>query len=229
MSQIEGRRHDFVRSGRNNDHLFRAAKRHSRFVRVLRIGLPLGVVLSGAVTIAVMTWLDPLRVLANLPVSSEGLVVSGSKITMQQPRLTGFTKDSRPYSVTARSAAQDIANPDKIELRDIRATMTARDRSNIDVAATEGFYDGKTEILTLRNNVVVTTPTYVVRLQQAVVGVKTGDVVSDQPVEVTMPQGKINANRLEVENSGEVLRFDGGVDMVIDGDSMRQQAAAGTP
>jgi lipopolysaccharide export system protein LptC len=229
MSQIEGRRHDFVRSGRNTDRQFRAAMRHSRIVRVLRIGIPLGVVLSVAVAIAVMTWLDPIRMLAKLPVSSDGLVVSGSKITMQQPRLVGFTKDARPYSVIARSAAQDITNPDKIELHDIRATMTARDQSNIDVVAKDGLYDGKTEVLTLRNDVVVTTATYVVKLHQAVVGVKSGDVVSDQPVEVTMPQGKINANRLEVENSGEVLRFGGGVDMVIDGDSVRQQAAAGTP
>ncbi|MGH6771391.1 MAG: LPS export ABC transporter periplasmic protein LptC [Xanthobacteraceae bacterium] len=229
MSQIEGRRHDFVRSGRNNDHVFRAAMRHSRVVRVLRIGIPLGVVLSVAVTIAAMTWLDPLSALAKLPVSSDGLVVSGSKITMQQPRLVGFTRDSRPYSVTARSAAQDITKPDTIELRDIRAIMTARDQSKIDVVAKDGIYDGKTEILTLHDNVVVTTPTYIVRLKQAVVGVKTGNVVSEHPVEVKMPQGTINANRLEVENSGEVLRFDGGVDMVIDGDSVRQEAAAGTP
>jgi lipopolysaccharide export system protein LptC len=229
MSQIEGGRHSFVASGRRNDHIFRAAMRHSRVVRALRIGIPLAVALGGAAIIAVMTWFDPLTVLAKLPVSSDGLVVSGSKITMQQPRLVGFTRDSRPYSVTARTAAQDITNPDTVELRDIRAIMTARDQSNIEVVAKDGVYDGKAEVLTLHENVVVTTPSYVVRLKQAVVGVKAGNVVSEHPVEVKMPQGTINANRLEVVNSGGVLRFEGGVDMVLEGDDGARAAAAEKP
>ena len=41
---------------------------------------------------------------------------------------------------------------------------------------------------------------------------RNGNIVSEQPVEVKMPNGNLNANRLEVTNSGEVIRFDRGVD-----------------
>src|SRR5882672_6519496 len=103
--------------------MFRAAKRHSRLVRFLRIGIPVGVLVSILAVIVVATVLDPLRALAKLPINIGGLVVSGTKITMQQPRLTGYTQDSRPYVVNARAAAQDVTKPDVLELDDIRATM----------------------------------------------------------------------------------------------------------
>ena len=37
----------------------------------------------------------PLRALAKLPIDIGNLVVSGTKITMQQPRIAGFTSDQR--------------------------------------------------------------------------------------------------------------------------------------
>ena len=48
------------------------------------------------------------------------------------------------------------------------------------------------------------------------VQIKAGHVVSEQPVEVRFLQGKLNANRLEVQESGAVVRFDRGVTMVIE-------------
>ena len=35
---------------------------------------------------------------------------------MQRPLVNGYTKDKQPYSVTARTAAQDVTKPDTIEL-----------------------------------------------------------------------------------------------------------------
>jgi lipopolysaccharide export system protein LptC len=229
-TQIDrGSRHSFVANRRDTGRVFRAAMRHSRMVRVLRIAIPIIIGLAGVGTIVLFKWLDPLRVLAKLPVNSKGLVVSGTKITMQQPHLVGFTKDSRPYSVTARTAAQDITNPDAVELQDIYATMATQDQGRIEVTARNGFYDGKTENLTLRNNIVLTSPTYIARLQQAVVGVRIGHVVSEQPVEVQMLQGTINANRLEVVDSGKIIRFQRGVDMVLQPQGPPKHETAGSP
>ena len=70
-----------------------------------------------------MSWLDPLRILARLPTAGGQLVISGTKITMESPKLTGFTKDSRAYELNARAAAQDITKPDIVELTDIRAKI----------------------------------------------------------------------------------------------------------
>ena len=78
------------------ERVFRAARRHSRWVRILRIALPLAVVLA-FVVVTLMTYLNPLRMLAKLPIDIGDLVVSGTKITMEQPRLSGFTRDGRAY------------------------------------------------------------------------------------------------------------------------------------
>ena len=49
--------------------------------------------------------------LTKLPIDVGNMVVSGTKITMEQPRLSGFTRDGRAYEVTAVAAAQDVTKP----------------------------------------------------------------------------------------------------------------------
>ena len=56
-----------------------------------------------------------MNALARLPIGADAVLLSGTKIVMRQPRLTGYTKDERPYTVTARTAAKDLANPDVLE------------------------------------------------------------------------------------------------------------------
>ncbi len=204
-------------SARFNDggRRFRRAARHSRHVRMLRVGIPLGIVLGGFAAFVVMTWLDPLRALARLPVDLGGLVISGTKITMQQPRLVGFTKDNRSYTVNARAAAQDVTNPDVLELQDITGTMEMQDKSVLQVVARSGLYETKADKLTLQQNILITSASYEGRLTEAVIEIHKGNVTSDKPVELKMPQGIVTANRLQVFNSGEVIRFEGNVNMLL--------------
>jgi lipopolysaccharide export system protein LptC len=201
---------------RDNRRAFRAAMRHSRLVRITRVGIPVVIILCAA-AFGVYRWLDPMRVLARLPISTDGMVISGTKIVMRQPRLTGHTKDERPYTVTARTAAKDLTNPDALEMEDITATILMPDGRNVEVTATEGLYNGKSETLRLQKNVVVSSPEYEILLRDALVNVRAGSVVSDQPVEVKMLQGTVRANRIEVVESGAIIRFEGGVSVVIDG------------
>jgi len=78
----------------DSERAFRSARRHSRMVRFLRVSVPLAVVI-GAVVISLITIFNPFRMLTKLPVNINDLVVSGTKITMEKPRLAGFTKDAR--------------------------------------------------------------------------------------------------------------------------------------
>src|SRR5205807_4213142 len=139
------------------DRLFRAAVRHSRYVRLLRVAIPAGVVVAVVGGIAVTALLKPLRLLSKLPVDLGSLVVSGSKIMMQQPRLAGFTRDNRRYDLTAQAAGQDLTKPDLVELQGIRATMELQDDVTFETTARNGLYNTKTELLTLSNNIVVTS------------------------------------------------------------------------
>jgi lipopolysaccharide export system protein LptC len=209
------------------ERMFRRAMRHSRMVRMLRVGVPLGLVLGTAATFVVVTLLNPLQALVKLPVDISSLVVSGTKITMQAPRLVGYTRDNRPYSLTARAAAQDITNPNLLELQDIRATMETQDKGAFKLLANSGIYDSKADKLTLRQNIVITSDNYEGHLTEAFVEARKGYILSEKPVEVRMQQGKINANRLEVEQSGDVIRFGRGVTMVMTTDALNRDPAEG--
>jgi lipopolysaccharide export system protein LptC len=53
-------------------------------------------------------------------------------------------------------------------------------------------------------------------------------VVSEQPVEVKMLQGTVKANRLEVTESGAIIRFSGGVTLVIEDDNSIKKITGAT-
>jgi lipopolysaccharide export system protein LptC len=98
----------------DGDRVFRAAVRHSRHVRILRVAIPAGIGLALVGSLAFWVLQKPLSILAKLPVQVGSLVVSGSKIMMQQPRVAGFTRDNRRYVMTAQAAGQDVTKPDLV-------------------------------------------------------------------------------------------------------------------
>ena len=195
------------------DRAFRAARRHSRLVRILRITVPV-VVMMGLTIVALITYFNPLRMLAKLPINIDNLVVSGTKVTMEQPRLSGFTSDARAYELTADTAAQDMTKPDIVELRNIRAKVEMQDKTSVEMTAVSGIYDAKGETLKLDREILLRSSTgFQGRLSEALIDIRKGNVVSEHPVEVKLLQGTLNANRLDIFNSGDVVRFHGGVVM----------------
>lgn len=199
----------------DSEHAFRAARRHSRVVRILRVALPLAVVFTFLV-ITLMTYFNPLRSLTALPADVDRMVVRGSKITMEQPKLSGFTRDARAYNIKADSAAQDLTKPDIIELSNIRAQVEMKDKSTVHMSALQGTYNSKSEMLKLTHDIRLnTTNGYTGRLSEATVDIKKGDVLSERPVRLKMLQGTLDANRLKITESGDVIRFDRGVEMTL--------------
>lgn len=223
--------HAWQATGRSDiARMVRLARRHSAQVRFMRIGVP-AFALLGLVIVALATWFNPLRVLAALPRPSGGkLVISGTKITMEAPKLRGFTRDNRAYDVTAEAAAQDIMKPDVIELSGIKAKIEMQDKGTVNVNAVAGIYNTKSELITLTQYILLTSSSgYEGHLTEAVLDMKKGHVVSEHPVEVLMISGVINANRLEVIDNGALLRFDGGVVMTVKGNAEKKPDTADKP
>jgi lipopolysaccharide export system protein LptC len=182
-------------------------------VRWLRIGVPAAIAVALLAVVAA-TYLPTggLR----LPGDLGQLVIKGTKVTIQQPRLTGFTIDSRPYDFTADSAEQDITKPDVMELHQIHAKIEMEDKSMVNLAADNGKYDMKSETLTLLDNIhIVSSTGYEARLSEATVDVHKGSVASEKPVWVKLTNGVLTAKRLDVLDSGDVIRFGGGVSMTL--------------
>jgi len=198
------------------DQVVRVARRHSILVRVARIGLPLGVII-GLTSFVLFTYFKPMQILDKLPSMSGKLAVQGSKITMDLPKIAGFTRDSRAYELTAETAVQDITAPDVIELQNLRARMELQDKDVVNLTAKRGTYNTKGDKIILRDDITVKSAQgYSAKLREAAVDMKAGNVVSEQFVEVTLPNGLLTANSLEIANSGEVLRFGRGVVLTLD-------------
>ncbi len=158
---------------------FRAAVRHSRHVRILRVAVPL---------------------------TTAAVFLSG----------------------VAQAAAQDVTKPDMLELHGIRATMEMRDNVTFETTAKDGLYNTKTEQLTLTQDIVVTSSSgYQAFLNEAVVDVRGSNIVSDKPVEVKTATWTINANRMEVRDSGDLMRFERGVFVTLIMDNTASTAGGG--
>jgi lipopolysaccharide export system protein LptC len=191
---------------------FAAADRHSKLVRVLRKAVPVAIAVSMLVIIGISVF-NPFRMLSKLPFDVGNVVVSGTKITMQSPHMAGFTPDRRPYEVTARTAAQDVTNPNFIELETLKAKVEMEDKSVVLMDARRGYFKNREQLLDLHEDVILKSTSYVARLSEATVDMAKGTVVSDKPVNVQMADGTLDAQRLEITGRGELMIFYGGVTM----------------
>jgi lipopolysaccharide export system protein LptC len=193
---------------------FAVAARHSRMVRALRITVPAGVLLAMAATVWISV-VNPFRMLLpKLPVDIGNVVVSGTKITMEAPHMAGFSSDKRPYELWAKTATQDVTDPDHVELATIRAKVQMEDRSTVTLDARTGHYDSKQQTLDLRKDIFLQSSTgYEAKMSQALLDINKGTVTSDEHVDVKLLNGTLVADKLRILNNGEVVRFEGNVVM----------------
>src|SRR3981189_3158022 len=206
---------------------FAIAARHSRMVRVLRIAVPAAVVRAmwGIVSVSIF---NPFRMLLpKLPLDIGNLVVSGSKITMESPHMAGYTPDQRPYEVWAKTATQDVTDPDHVDLKVLRAKVLMEDKTTtITLDARNGLMDSKQQQLDLRKDIFLQSSTgYEARLSQAFVDIGKGTVTSEEHVDVKLLNGTLSSDRLRITGGGELVRFEGNVVMNLDNLSGPEEAA----
>ena len=196
---------------------FAMAARHSRMVRALRIAVPGAVALALAAVIGISIF-NPFRMLMpKLPLDMGNLVISGTKITMESPHLTGYTPDRRPYEMWAKTTAQDITDPDHIELNKLRTKLLMQDGSTVFLDSLTGLFDNKAQTLDLHKDIHLTTTTgYEAWLTQAHVDMVKNTVDSDEHVDVKLTNGTLSSDRLRIINGGEIIRFEGNVVMNLD-------------
>jgi lipopolysaccharide export system protein LptC len=195
---------------------FAIAARHSRMVRVLRIAVPAAVGLAMATVIGISVF-NPFHM--ELPKFDMGnLVVSGTKITMESPHLSGYSSDDRrPYELWAKTATQDVTDPDHVELHTLRGKVLMEDQSTVTLDARTGFLDNKQQTLDLHKDIhLVTSTGYEAWLSHAFVDMGKGTVDSEEHVDVKLTNGTLTADRLHITDGGALVRFDGNVVMHLD-------------
>lgn len=207
-----------------------AARRHSVFVRVLRVAL-----ITGAVgTVVVLTALGLYRTfgtsLGRLSIGE--LSIDGTKITMDKPKLTGARRQGDGYVINAAKAIQDILHPTQVELVGIEGDIGAADHDTLHVSATSGQYDTEHQSLDLSGVVRLKNSRYTVDLHSAHIDFKTGAYTSGEPVTVLISGGtSIVADSAAVRDNAREITFEGHVRTIIrsgDGDADAARSIKGT-
>ncbi len=191
------------------------AVRHSSRIRFLRRVLPvLALIILGLA--GFIAWLDPFRIVRDFPLDLMKLSIQGNKLVMDAPKLSGFTKDGRGYNITATAAAQDLTKTNIVELEGIKANFALTNDGMTELVAAKGLYDAKGDVVRLTEGIVIrSTAGYEGKLQDAMIEVKRGHVVTENPVDITFNNGSIRADRMEVFDNGARAIFEGGVTMLM--------------
>jgi lipopolysaccharide export system protein LptC len=198
--------------GRPVGEAFRRARRHSRVVRGLKIVLP-----AFAVLIAVgFTAYSYLVTPGGISIDLSGSGYSDGKLTMANPKLNGFTKGNRPYSMKAARAVQDVGNTDVIRLEQIDAKLPVDDDNWAVVRADKGVYNRDKNTLDIASDMTVTTTDgMVAKLKSAFVDIGHGDMKTSDPVDITLRGTHVSADTMSIEDRGKVMVFDRNVRLTM--------------
>jgi lipopolysaccharide export system protein LptC len=196
------------------DDAFDDALRHSRRVRFYRKAIPL---ICIGLVVGPVLWsvVAPLaRTASNVTVGA--VSISGTRIRMDAPKLSGFNKDQKAYEVTARDAVQDLKTPSVVELNKLTGRMEQETNSFMRVTAEWGRFDQTADKLDLKGDVKVRTDKgQEADLKSARIDTKSGDIVSQEAVEVRSRSGTINADSMMLKDNGKYVMFEGRVRSVF--------------
>ncbi len=213
-----------VESRSRPEKSYEAARRHSRRVVALKIGVPVGALLLVGM-FAGWAWLSSP---GGLSVDLTGSAVKDGKLVMANPRLNGFTKDNLPYEMMAERAIQDLTITSKIALEKIDARLPIEAEKWADISADNGVFDNEANTLDVTSPMTITTTDGMrAELRSAFVDMSTGRIISSEPVRISMNGSLLNANTLTVEDRGKIIIFEDNVRMTILPDQLKTGEADG--
>jgi hypothetical protein len=109
-----------------------------------------------------------------------------------------------------------------LELKDIDAVVELKDGQHVTIKSINGVYDTEGDLLRLNDHITLnSTSGYEGLLSEATVNMANGNIVSESPAEMKLPNGVFNANRPEVMENGALILFGGGVEVTLNPDQMR--------
>ncbi len=142
----------YARAQPGRTQAFKSAARHSARVKWLR-RLILGGALLTTVGVIGYSWFRPLDQ-GDTHFSLESFGVSGDKVTMEHPKMTGVRRDGRPYEVTADTGVQNPRDPGRTTLTNLDARLHMSDDGGVThILGESGLYDSDAQTLDLAGHV----------------------------------------------------------------------------
>lgn len=196
-------------SGGDRTKAFRAAKRHSARVKMLRVLLPLIAVCSTGL------YFLPSRISVAIDggeASIESIEVSTGGLKMVNPRMNGVNEKYGVYDIKADHALQQVKNPDLMNLTSISAKITSKTGEITVLTAPTGIYQQKLEELTFDNGVVIGGDAGMSgTLKTATAFMQAHKLVSHDPVDLAFRDTTIKADSMTLYSSEGRAVFEGNV------------------
>jgi lipopolysaccharide export system protein LptC len=198
---------------------FAAASRHSRRVRLFKLGLPLAALFAAGFFIAATILAD-----SKLPSPSvESVSMTDGRIVMAKPKMEGFDAERRPYTMTAERAIQLSAASSVVELEKIAADIPFGKAATAKLTADGGVFDNASNKLDLKDNIrLVSSDGMRAVLTKASINLSTNEMTSDAPVDIVTDGSHITADRMRIEKNGKIFVFESRVRLKIDANKMKK-------
>lgn len=195
------------------ERAFQSAQTHSKRVRWIKRLLPFfafGLVcIVGATVFLSRTGLG---IAFDLPNTT---LVDG-KLVMANPNMDGFTKDERPFRVTAVRAIQDLAVQDSLELESLSADVELEGGQSARLTSPTGMFDSNSNTLVLPSEALITTSDGLqATMGQANVNIQNGSVTATNSVRIVNPESLITAEAMQIEDGGKRIVFEENVRLVL--------------
>lgn len=187
---------------------FKAAGRHTARVRLLKRAIIIGAIV-GPTSIGIVAVFNPFRHLPGA-ISVSGVGVQGTKITMDNPKISGVQQGGGPYEIKAKSGIQDITKPSVMELVGVNAHVGMADKTSTHILSEHGIYDSKADTMVLAGDVkIANTSGYTFNMKSATMDFRQGQFLSHERLRVDLKGGMINADDLLISNNGHTITFRG--------------------
>lgn len=195
--------------GIDRSRMFKRARRHTLFVKTMRVLLPavtLGAIaIYGGSVLLATSWNaeTALRTIAK---------ILPENLAMHNPHYEGYMDDGGKYYVTALTANQDLKKPGHIKLNKISGVLTDTKGVKTRITSEKGTFDTRNSSLRLGGGINIASDDGMrAKLVSAVVKPKVGTIASNSPVEVEMPGGSVKAAKLRIWQKKKLVVFVGGV------------------
>ena len=189
----------------------RQARGHSRLVHLLRWSLPLAL-FSVVCTVGGYVAVDAMHAAAARP--EEGLI----QIRMSNPHFLGRDDKGRVFDLSARQAARDDRNLQRVLLTAPVIVMTVVGEGRSTLTADHGVYREDTRMLQLQGHVRVDdSKSSTLSTNDALVDTRAGTVTGISRLAANGPQGAISAGSYAATNHGDRVVLRGGVRGSING------------
>ncbi|MGB0577534.1 MAG: LPS export ABC transporter periplasmic protein LptC [Alphaproteobacteria bacterium] len=187
---------------------------YSRFVVLMKIGLP---VTAAAIVALVIAW-------PQLMQKPKGFRLGVSKITVHDtggqqivnPRFSSTDTNQRPFNLTADTAYQHKDDPNLVDLAFPKADLTGKAGSWMAISAKTGLFNRQSEMLDLKGAISLFHDSgYELKTTIAQINLAAGTAKGDVPISGHGPGGTVKGSGFRILERGKTMIFTGKSKMVL--------------